>query len=481
MKSSIHHLKIIKNPVFSTLLLCSFTATVYLLLVIRVIKEPLLIPLAPLIFFSSFHTVGFLRKQLFTYKLNRDFLDFITILMSLESNGLGLSDLFLMACKDEIRLPSVYKELAEAYTSIEAVTGSSYKALSILAKSLPSSKIKNFLEGYVGILETTGNTLEYIESYIDAELSKLEDAMNNLLNMVENFYEAYLVILLSIIMLSSFPSISSLTNVIYLILMLLGFGGYFAAGFISEKLYYEEPMLFTFLSLLLITLMYIFLRNNMFIPTIILVTVFTLSSHVFWKKYYLQKHIAEEHVYELSEDIYMESNQGFSLDIALMNLSYRATGYSWIARELAKLIKLGIKGYYIDELLKLTPLSKKILNLLLSPLEITSSKGKHVGYVLKFFRRIRSIRENLSNRIKTLYAYVLLLPPTVYAIAYALKTMNISEYLPVDPSIIPGYVLLSSVSAWLVANKIARGYGLIDVKILLVLLENLVLYLWLIL
>lgn len=470
----------IKN-FFLIMLLCSVPTILYSITTVFIIKELVLVFLAPLIFFSTFHVILFIKRRLFFYKLDRDFLDFITILMSFESNGLSINDLFNMAIKHEISLPRAYRDLARMYVSIESVTGSSYKALNILARNLPRSKLRNFIEGYVGILETTGNTLEFIESYINSELSRLEDSMNNLLNIIENFYEAYLVILLSLIVLSSFPSIYSLSDMIYLALVCMGFVGYFIASFIAEKLYYQEPTPLTLSALTLIAITYVFLKNNMFIETIVVAMVATLISYLLWKQLYSWMYSVEEQVYELSEDIYVESSQGFSLDTALINLSSRTTSYSRVAKELAGLIKLGIKGHLAGRLLRLPPLSKKILSLLLAPLEITSSKDKHIGYILKFFRRIRSIRNSLSNRVKTLYAYVLLLPPTIYAVAYALKTMDVTEYLPIDPYIIPGYVLLSSMSAWLVVNRIAKGCGLGDIKILIILLENLILYLWLIL
>lgn len=471
--------KKVNRNIIKTMFVVIAISTAYVLTTIVIFKEAYLLFFTPMIGISSIPLLNFLKKTMYIRDIDKHFLDFLSLLMSIETVGLRLTDLFLRIAKGEMDAPQVYVDIARTYYNIEQLYGgNTHKALNAFLKILPQSKLKRFIEGYIGILETTGNTVNYTESYVSAELDRLEASLNGLVNIIENFYEAYLVILLSIIVISSLPITVHLQLLIYLIMFLIGIIGYVVASIVSKKIYLEEPFMFTILVFTILSLATFLLISSMFLTSIVLSTIATTSGHMLWRKYSRARNNIEEHVYELTEDLYMETLQGFSIDTALMNLSGRAGEYSWIARELSKLLKLGIYSNNVLRILNLTPLSKKITSMLLSPIEVSANTSKHIGYVLKFYRRIRSIRSSISDRIKTLYAYTFLLPPTMYSIAYGLKYMSIQSFLPIDPYMIPGYVFLASLSASFIANRIVKGSGVSDLKILVILLENALLYLW---
>lgn len=471
--------KRVNRNIIKTIFVVIAVSTAYIFTTIVIFKETYLLFFTPVISISSIPFLNFLKKTMYVRNIDRYFLDFLLLLISVETVGLRLTDLFLRIAKGEMDAPQVYVDIARTYYNIEQLYGgNTHKALNTFLKILPRSKLKRFIEGYLGILETTGNTVNYTESYVSAELDRLEASLNGLVNIIENFYEAYLVILLSIIVISSLPVATYLQLLIYLIMFLIGIVGYVIAGIISKKIYLEEPFMFTVLVFAILSLVTFLLISDMFSTSIALSIVAIISGYILWRKYSEPRNNIEEHVYELTEDLYMEASQGFSIDTALMNLSGRVGEYSWIAQELSKLLRLGICGNDVLRILNLTSLLKKIMNMLLSPIEVSANTTKHIGYVLKFYRRIRSIRSNISDRIKTLYTYAFLLPPTMYSIAYGLKYMSIQSFLPIDPYMIPGYVFLASLSASFTANRIVKGSGVSDLKILVILLENILLYLW---
>jgi len=434
--------------------------------------------ISPLAFIGIYGLIRFIRTVYIIYKLDKDFLEFLSILLSFESNGLHINDLFKQAARQEIILPGIYSNIAKEYVVVEKLMGNSRRALSLLANNLPGSKLTEFIEGYIGIMDTTGNTLEYTKTTIDMELNSLENSMGTLLTIIEGFYEAYLIILLSVIILSSLPNPIDIGFIVKYILVIIGLGGYLVANFLSQKLYYDEPLFFTVFTTIFICALWILIDYFGILRTSLISAGIILASIILWRKTFYWKKKVESNIHSLLEDLYIEAEQGFTIDRALMRLSKRNNAYSWVAEELSNMLSLGIKGSRIASLINVTIFVRKALSLILAPLEISANHSKHLGYLLRLFRRITGIRKNVRERTRILFAYTLVLPPTIYTISYALKTMAPFGLTGVNPLDLLGYVLVSSISASLIVSKISDGCGLYDLKTLLIILENLILYLW---
>jgi len=455
----------------SALASISFIITIY---IFGLSKNYLLA--APAVMYISFIASEAIEKYSLKQRINTGFLEFTTLLLSFESNGLHINDLFHKLATGEVTSPKVYIDIARQYVGIEKLIGDVRRSLSILIKNLPKTKLTKFLEGYIGILETTGDTLRYTESIVENELNELRNSTNNLLALVENFYEVYLVSILTIIVITSFPGILISPDVVYLVLFLTNIVAYTISSMVSSRIFYHEPSSMSIATIILFALLIVFIKILGTIYTlVIMIIVIVLSSFISNEILGWRKRV-EYSLHELIEDLYVEAQHGFPIDRALNRLSEKDTAYSWIASELSKILSLGVKGGKLADLVDTTPFITKILRLVLSPIEYSGNHSRHLGYVLRYIRRINSIRNSVKGRANVLYAYTLILPPTIYVVAYSLQSMASSGFLIIDPTSIPSYVMVSSIPAWIIVSKITNGCGLCSLKTLFIVLENLLLY-----
>ncbi len=409
-------------------------------------------------------------------KIDKELLEFLSLLINFEAIGLHVNDLFRMIASGEIEVSKTLSYVAQKYVSLEKLYSDHIRALSKLATVFKSTRFSRFLEGYIGILQTTGDTLNYTETMLNEELSRLETNINGVVGFIENFYEAYLIVLLTVIVLSGLPGTIKARAPVYCVLLTINSVVFILSWHIVYRLYRYEPSIVTILSylnVLLSSLLPLFAPIYTVLPLLLMVAITsTIISRALinWIK------SVESSLYELTEDLYSETKHGFTIDRALERLSDRSISYRDIAYEITRLIKIGLKGDRIASIVNTSPLVARILKMILSPIEYSYDHSRHVGFTVKFLRRLYSIRDHLIIRARILLLYALILPITAYVMAYGLLSMASSPFITIDPGGLNGYVIASSIPAWLIACKVIDGYSLYSWRNIIMIVENVILY-----
>ncbi len=417
-------------------------------------------------------------KLYFIRILDNRFIEFLSLLVNFESVGLHIGDLFALASRGELILPKPYDVVAKKYAAIEKLYGDQIRALSYVQKLTRGSRFSRFIEGYIGILETTGDTLGFTEVVLTDELGRLESSIEGTIGFIENFYESYLIILLTVIVLTILPGASTISPIVYAALLIINTSAYILAITAASRLFYYDHLVSTGFTASLIAF---FTLSPLVFPYIAVLTLGFILTSVFivltrivmgWRIR------VEEHIYELTEDLYSETRHGFPLDTALKKLSSREEAvYRGLASSIYKYLSLGLRGDTIASHIDTSPLVSRVFRLLLTPMEYSSDHSRHVGYTAKFLRRLYGMRGNVAGRARILYLYTLILPLTAYILGYGLSSIASSILNPSIQTDLIGYVIASSIPAWFTAVKAIDGYSLRSWKNMVIIIENLLLLL----
>ncbi len=459
----------------SNLLVYMVSSIIYTVLSLVVFRELYLLVLTPFIAVGSgiLYSIAYSR---YTQRLvDKNLVQLLSLLYGFESIGMHFNDLLHAIASGDVEVSGVYKRVAREYVVLEKIYGEPISSLSKLSRLYSGTRFSRFLQGYVDILATTGDTLSYVENCIDSELEILYNKSLSLVGLIENFYESYLIILLSIIVLSGLPVASFIHSGVYSILLLCSLVGYTIAVYVSRSLYYSESSFSLILSYIYITASCILPLYMGVSSTIAFLIIYCIVAVLYSRLYYSWRISVEDRLVDFLEDLYSETRQGFSVDKAIIRLSGRDRGYSVLVSGLSKLLSLGLNGSMVASRIDTSPLVVESMRMLLTPLEYSSEHYRHVGYTTRLIRRIYSVRERVLSRARILYIYTLILPVTIYSIVYGLKAMS-TALASINPYDIPGYIVAASVPAWVIACKSTTGYSMYSWKNLLILLENVLLY-----
>lgn len=435
-----------------------------------------LIPVAPLIPIIIYPYTKNLIIRSKIKNIDNELLELLSLLINFEAIGLHMNNLFRMIASKELEVSKALSYVAQKYVFLEKLYSDNIRALSKLAILFKNTRFSKFLEGYLGILQTTGDTLNFTEAALDEELSRLETNINGVITFIENFYEAYLIILLTVIVLSGLPGALKARVFVYYILLIVNSIAFTLSWHIIKKLYrYEPPIILaiSYLNIILASLLPLFITLYIVFPILFITTITSIITSrisIEWIRN------VESSLHELTEDLYSETKHGFTIDRALERLSDRSIGYKDIAYKITRLLKMGLKGDCIASAINISPLVAKVLKMLLSPIEYSYDHSRHVGYTVKFLRRLYSIRERLATRARVLFLYTIILPITAYIIAYGLLSIASSPFITIDPGELNEYIIASSIPAWFIACRIVDGYSLYSWKNIIMIVENILLY-----
>ncbi len=456
---------------------CILATLAYMLVVILFTRNTYLLLLTPFITIGSSIIYSIIARYMFYKRIDQKFIQILSLLYGFESIGLHLNDLFNVVSREEVEVDHVYRVIARDYMVLERIYGEPLSALNQLSRRYRGTRFSKFLSGYLDILSTTGDTLSYVENCVEEELNILYNKSLSLISIIENFYESYLIILMSIMVLSGLPMLGVFTGIVHAVLLICGLIGYSVATYISKNLYYNESIAVVGLSYFYIVIACISPLVMSVFNSLALLTLFMVVSIALSRAFHSWKLSIEDCLVDFIEDLYSETRHGFSVDRAIIRLSLKEnTLYKPLVDGLSRLLSLGLTGSIVASKVDTSPLVQESMKLLLTPIEYSSEHERHVGYTAKFVRRLFSIRYNITSRSRVLYIYTLILPATVYAIVYGLKAIS-SPMLPVNPYPIPGYIVSASIPAWIIASKTTNGYGMNSWKNLVILVENLALYL----
>lgn len=452
------------KPITLTILLVLFLYTYYLGI------KWLLIILAPLLGSIIFFTIyPYFVNYVFASKLEGQFLDFLSISLTLEANGLRLDNVFDEAVKGNLKLPSSYEKLAKIHHAISNTIPDPYTSIRKLAEIVPSKRVQKFLRGYSEVLITTNDTLSYVESMLKEEINGLETRITNTLATIDSLFEGLLITLLSILVFGMIPVLSIPWPILFIVIVGLGTTSYLlACKLTSHALWFEDDILLL-LSFITILLIPVLLVTGIITPIVatVIVSFFTVLAMLLNKPY----SELESSTLVLVEDLYTEARQGVPIDYALLRM-----GDNWgePVKSIKNLLLQGVKPVRIVNTLRLPPLPSKILGLILGPIEFSRSHEKHLGYTLRIVDSIRSLRRKLFERGRMYYVYVLTLPIISMVFAKTILSINMPQIPKPDVDLVNTLTSITVLQATITASKVTRGVSLGSLWIPLILVLTII-------
>lgn len=392
-----------------------------------------------------------LERYLYRVRVESEFLDFLSILLTLEAAGLRLDDVLSRASRGDLVLPSSFSRIAREYEAISRLNPDPYTCIRALSRKVPSSRVASFFRGYSEVLISSSDTLAYVESSLREELKAVESRIDSYSSILDGVFESFLIILLGVLVYASMPIVSIHPIAFSAI---LSAASCFALLVVYKllnlaMLSYDRSSLYFTAALALTTPITIVQPSAIalsFSLTLALSAALYLRSS--------QQLAIESKVVAMLEDLYSCVRQGLSIDSALLKISSK---YGYPVDLVARLLKLGFKSSSIIEVLKLPPLSKRVLSLVLAPIECSSGFPRYLGYVLSVVDSVRGLRRALVERSRVYFSYVFVL---LFAAVVVFKSFSfvgrsigsVSYYL------VPGITYSSIFESSIVASTISSGY-----------------------
>ncbi len=392
----------------------------------------------------------FIQKYFHKLRLENEFLDFLSILLTMEASGLRLDEVLEEASRKKLMLPSSYLEIAKRYTLLSRMNPDPYTCIRLLSRDIPSERVSRFFEGYSEVLVSTNDTLTYVESFIREELRGLRSKIEGYSSILDTLYESYLIILLGMLTYFMLPFTPIPGIVFGFLIALLSVFAFLLVYKLSDLTMYFNGVLFTFPTLILVfstplivTIYPALIPLHLIIVVLIGVLLWYLSRGVL---------LIEDKVNVLLEDLYASVRQGIPIDHAIITIGRR---YGFPVDKLADLLKLGFKPVETISVFKLPPLPKRVLGLVLAPIEYTRGTPRYFGYILNIVEGIRGLRRALIEKGRIYFVYVLVLLFVVIIMFKLMKNFN-SGIL--GGELVKSITYASVFESIMIASMISRGY-----------------------
>lgn len=392
----------------------------------------------------------YVKQYLQKLRLESEFLDFLSIVLIMEASGLRLDVVFEEGSKGNILLPKSFSEIARKYVLLSKINPDPYTCIRLLSKKVSSDRVSRFFEGYSEVLITTNDTLSYVESFIREEIRGLHAKIENYAMILDTIYESYLIILLGILTYFMLP-FTPISPVIFgFLLSIFSLSAFIMIYKLSDLTMYSNGTIYVFPTLLLVfsTPLIILVYPDMIIFHLFLTVLLGILLCYLFRNMLL----LEDKIVFLLEDLYAGVRHGLSIDHALILVGEK---YGFPINKLSDLLKLGIKSYEITKSLKLPPLPKRVIDLILAPMEYTSGVPRYFGYVLNIVESVRGLRKALAVRGRIYFIYVLVLLATVVVMYNLMKRFSVGV---IDPGLVKGLTYTCVFESVLMASIISRGY-----------------------
>lgn len=381
--------------------------------------------------------------------LENTFFDFLMALLPLEHSGLKLDQLFVEAVKGNINLPKPYVDLAKRFYLIYTVTSDPHMSLKILASTVPWERLKVFFNGYVEVSLSVGDTLSYVDSFIKEELSGVRARIDDAFNLVDNLFEAYLIVALGIIVYFSLPVLPAPMFIfLTLISAISTFTFLLLVKILSlASIGMDEVSFYVTLTLVTVTPYVAYLlRGLFFIQTVVI--ALAGSSTYLTKRRYLKFDLEFNN---FVENVYAESKEGYPVDQAIIKASsIHGDPIKWVGA----LLNLGLNPTIISSTLKLPRFHRRIFDSIVTPIGYCKVPSSYLNYVLSVVENVRSLRRRLEERSRVYYVYVALM---LVALVTVIKVFSTIPSFSLDTSSSLIHVVYSTVVASLILASCLRN------------------------
>jgi len=428
------------------------------------------------VFVSSVAILIYVLKPLidryfYKQRLMHEFLDFLSITLTLEASGLRLDNVFEEAFRGNLYLPPSYLDLAKQYIFLSKISPDPYTCIRKLAERVSYDKLRAFLNGYSEVLISSNDTLSYVTSFLDEEFRGLRARVENYASMLDNLFESFLILLLGVLIYMIMPftklpaplfvlAISMISSVSYIIALKL-------AGL---ALYYSDKLITVSTGLLITVSPFILAYSPLLIPIHLIATLFIGFILDIYTRNIL---LLEEDSIILLEEIYSETRRGIPLDNAFIKAGSR--GYRSI-KHIVELLKLGFKPSDILGVSKLPPLSSRIIGLILAPVEYSRGVGGYLGYILHIVDGVRGLRRVLIEKSRIYNIYVAILLVVIVVFTRLFRNMSLGGV--VDSTMLLSISYVSIYESLMIMGVVGYGYWFRSKTIyFLLILYTLILYL----
>lgn len=391
----------------------------------------------------------FINKYLYRLRLESEFLDFLSILLTLEATGLRLDNVLEEALNNKLILPSSFMNIAKKYGIISRLNPDPYNCIRVLSREIPSNRVSSFFRGYSEVLISSNDTLHYVESFLKEELKSIESRIENYISILDTVYESFLIIILGFIIYSIMPIIHIDPIFFSIVLSILSTTALLIVCKLNSlaMFHYNGFTYYTLISLValcpLITSMFnIILFFHLSVVFLGIMLLFLTNSFL----------SIENNILLMLEDLYSSVRQGFSIDSSIVRISCK---YGFPVELISNLIKIGFKAKNIISVLKIPVFAQRIFNLILAPIEYSHSFPNYLGYVLNITDSIKSLRRILSERVRVYYMYVFILLSVSIAM---LKLMNNTSFVNNNNYLVKSLIYSSIFESCIIASTIGSGY-----------------------
>jgi len=291
-----------------------------------------------------------------------------------------------------------------------------------------------------------------VNSYVKEEFQGLKTRIEEYARILDNLFEAYLIIVLGILVYSVLPLTpippvitAILLSMVSVIALSIAFRLLDLAALYLDLIVYGLTV-----SIAALTPAVVLFPDYVFVHCIITILIgFTLWCTMGYV------YSLEQRFVTLLEDLYGEARQGIPLDMAIIKISGR---YGYPVTRIADLLRLGFKPREVINAVSLPPLPRRILDLVLSPIMYSKGYSGYLGYILEVVDGIRALRRMLIERSKvyTVYVVLMLVVVTILSKLFIGIGGGITDSL--DLSMIRALVYASVVEASLISSIIGKGY-----------------------
>lgn len=408
-------------------------------------------------------SIPWIRRKLASFKLDKHYLEFITLLLIMESSGIRLYEVFKEAVKGNLTLPNGYNELAKKYELFSKISPDPYVCIRKLAENTPSEKVSQFLKAYSEVLISTGDTRSLVESSIKEEFQGLKTRVNDYASLLDNLYESYLIVLLGVLVYAMLPLAKFPPQLLGLLISGISVTSYLIAIKLLSMADYYAGIIVLIPTGFLVAMTPLVVFNHV---AIIIHCVLTLILGLILNQLVGYVYVLESKFFTLLEDLYSEARQGIPLDTALIKIGNR---YGDPINRISDLLKLGFKPKNILSVVRLPPLSYRILDLILSPILYSRGSPGYLGHVLGVIDSITGLRRILREKSRIYYLYALVLILVILFVSRIFVGNVFAGLNSIDELFIDYIIYVSGFESILIASIIGEGYWFRSLKFYLML------------
>lgn len=386
-------------------------------------------------------------------RLESKFIDFLSILLVMDKCGLKIHDVFSEAVKGSLHLPQPYLEIARVYHVLSKAVPDPYTCLRRLAFLTPSPRLRHFLISYSDILLSSGDTFKLIDYWVREEVSVLKSRVDSYSKLIDSIYESYMILVLGVVICYMLPLTPINSILLSTIMFLLSILAYVLVFKLLNSVGVELDPLTRYVTLIMIALTpWIIPMHSRYVA--IFHFVLLVSTGIALRYITEPFRVLEYEVFNMLERIYSDVRLGQPIDLSFINTVKEMN----VLRLVSNVLNLGLRASEASSLIRLKGIYRRVIDLLLAPIEYTRSGVEYVGYVLEIAENVSEFRRVLSERSRIYYVYAFFTLLIVFLLIRSLSSLGLTPLLHGDRVVLKNLVYVTLVECFTLASCFKKSY-----------------------